>query len=280
MERGLEAHGYARVARVESDEVVAFSMRSDEGATIVRIVTERGLVLSVDAPTESLERSEVSLEQAPVDLDGDGRPEVVVGATDAARERRCLALVRVALDGSLREVTPTLELGGDACVEAIRDLGDGRPVAIAIVRYAHLAVGRPPTLPVPFGPGAREEGGAIWSIVTDGVARAFFRDARRERVSELVRAREARDGTAAYRLGVELAALAWLTGESKATQRQALAAALDGLEVGAGIASARQRAEAWIAAEWREDPSHGEGDESDESDEGDERIDPELNPAE
>lgn len=268
LERRLEASGYARVARVASADVVALSMRREDGATLVRVVTRRGLVLSVDAPTESLERSAVGVEDVPLDLDGDGHPEIVLSATDAARDRRCLALVRVAPDGSLREVTPTLELGGDACVEALRDLGDGRAAALAVVRFVHLAIDRPPSLSVPFGPGSRGAGGATWEIRRDGAARTFLAEQRRERVVALATARDARDARAAYRIGVELAALAWLAGEADATQRQALSVALEGLDVPPPISRAREQAEAWIAAGWQDEH---EGEDEDAPDADDER---------
>src|SRR5690606_24159522 len=51
IEARLTARGLVRVARVDSDAAVGLAMRDDEGRTVLRIVTTRGLALAVDAPT-------------------------------------------------------------------------------------------------------------------------------------------------------------------------------------------------------------------------------------
>ncbi len=250
IERRLVQDGFFRVTRVDAVGAVGLAMRDDAGRSVLRIVTRRGLVLAVEAPTEALTRSEVGLVEAPADLDGDGYVELVAAATDVAVERRCLALVRVLEDGGLVEVTPDLRaLGGDACLEVLSDLEvDGRFEVVAITRFPAIAWGRAPQVAVAFAPTPHEPEelaaapGACWRALVGDPAVGFFARERADRESGLRAARGAGDVAAVYRLGVELAALARHSGATTEAQVGVLRGAADGLTLST---AARKR---WLGA--------------------------------
>lgn len=250
IERRLVQDGFSRVTRVDAVGAVGLAMRDDAGRSVLRVVTRRGLVLAVQAPTEALTRSEVGLVEAPADLDGDGYVELVAAATDVAVERRCLALVRVLEDGGLVEVTPDLRaLGGDACLEVLSDVGaDGRFEVVAVTRFPVIAWGRPPQVAVAFAPTPCQPEepvaapGACWRSLVGDRAVGFVARERAGRESALRAARSAGDVAAVYRLGVELAALARHSGATTDAQVGVLRGAADGLTL---RAAARER---WLVA--------------------------------
>ena len=317
IEARLRARGWVRVVRVEAPDAVGLAMRGDEGRTALRVVTRRGLVLAVEAPTESLERAEVGLIDAPTDLDGDGFVELLPAATDAATERRCFAIARVLPDGSLVEVTPSFEgLGGSACLEALVDLeGDGRLEVVAKVRFPSLAWETAPSVALPFaatleaprsagsaadeasrsagsaadeasrsaGSAARSAGsaaddetasssvapetddatelarpapGARWALVSGARARDFYEREQAERAARLADARSRGDVAAAYRLGVELAALARVRGADTRAQSEVLRATADGLDLGPAAARRWSDAAAFVARGWVDAEAH------------------------
>jgi hypothetical protein len=298
IEARLRERGWVRVVRVDGRGAVGLAMRGDEGRTALRVVTQRGLVLAVEAPTESLERSEVGLIDAPADLDRDGFVELLPAATDAATERRCFAIARVLSDGSLVEVTPSFDgLGGSACLEALVDLeGDGRLEVVAKVRFASLAWETAPSVALPFA-ALREEpttsrrvrpterGGAVdddaaegtpardvddddardddttaevaravpgarWVLVSGARARDFFEREQTERAARLADVRSRGDVAAAFRIGVELAALARFRGADTRAQSEVLRATADGFDLGPAAARRWSDAVAFVARGW------------------------------
>ncbi|MCU0674847.1 MAG: hypothetical protein MUE69_18915 [Myxococcota bacterium] len=314
IEAQLRGRGWVRVVRVDAPDAVGLAMRGDEGRTALRVVTQRGLVLAVEAPTESLERSEVGLIDAPADLDRDGFVELLPAATDAATERRCFAIARVLPDGSLVEVTPSFEgLGGSTCLEALVDLErDGRLEVVAKVRFASLAWETAPSVALPFAPlpeapaasrsrsidredgvnedaasvadardaegddtnadaddttAARVVPGARWVLVTGARARDFFEREQAERATRLADVRRSGDVGAAFRLGVELAALARFRGADTRAQTEVLRTTADGLVLGPAAARRWADAAAFVARGWV-DADHDATARDDTSDEG------------
>lgn len=181
--------GYRRTVRIDAETYSAFAME-DRGQSLVRVVTERGVALAVEAPEEH-GRSRVGLvDGLPPDLDGDGHEEVLVFADDPALDRRCVAIVRIE-DGRAREVRLQLPTHGDACIESFADAdGDGTAEAIVVVRFGQLALGSAPSVNLVYGAPAWRE-------------RLGFRVDQRD-----VRNREWDTWEEAYRAAVELAALA------------------------------------------------------------------------
>ena len=302
IEARLHDRGWETVVRVDGPDAVGLAMRGDEGRTALRVITRRGVVLAVEAPTESLERTEVGLIDAPPDLDGDGFVELLPAATDAALERRCFALLRVLPDGSIAEVTPSFDgLGGSACLEALSDLdGDGRFEVVANVRFTALAWGSAPAIALPFAArldassassasrassessessassassessasSASSESprdpvaGAHWVLVTGARGREFFERERGDRSTRLLAARESGDVAAAYRLGVELAALARFRGADTRAQIDALRGASSGLVLGPTASHRFAEAVSFIQRGWVDEARESErGDE-------------------
>lgn len=137
----FEADGFVVRERHRGETFDAVAVEDEEGRTRVRVATRKGWVLSVDAPSEHHSRPRVGLWPARADLDGDGREELLVSAHDPATDRTCAALVQIEGDGSAREVTLPLALGGDACIEGV----EGGALQIG-VRYPRWSRGRVPVL--------------------------------------------------------------------------------------------------------------------------------------
>lgn len=165
----------------------------DGARSLVRIVTERGVALAIDAPEQHGRTRVGLLDGFPANLDRDAHEEVLVFADDPALDRRCVAIVRI-VEGVAREVRLELDaLHGDACIEDMADVdGDGSAEALVVVRFTELSLGSAPRVVVPFG-------GPEWSRIDVPEVRARERAAR-------TRAWETWDE--AYRAAVELAALA------------------------------------------------------------------------
>jgi len=252
LEESLVAAGLRRRLRIDGRTHSSLWMvRPGTSEAVVRVVTRAGIALGVDAPEQTGGRA-VGLLDLHGDVDGDGHEEIGVFADDPARDRRCIAVLRVDAQGRVHEVRlDTRSLQGDACIEAFEDIdGDGRVEALVVARYPELSVGTPPRVAVPF----RTRG---WRPLRDGPARAFARAQRLRREVGLRAAREQADAHAAYRLGVELAGLARLAGEGSEAQVAALRSAVAGLELTAGLAAAVEEAAAFIRRGWRaaDDPA-------------------------
>ncbi len=114
--RELERNGFEVGRRIDEENYVAFDAVSGP-ESLVRIVTSRGVALTLEAPDVRWpERLWVSLSAAErPDFDRDGRRDVLVAMRE--RERTCLAWAQVDRDGFATEVfRPKLEWGDAPCV--------------------------------------------------------------------------------------------------------------------------------------------------------------------
>ena len=112
----LRRHGYDIGQRIDEPGYVAFDAASGGEAT-VRVVTRRGVALSVDAPDVRWpERLWVELAPDPrPDFDRDGQRDVVVAMRE--RDRTCLAWAEVDRQGFASEVfRPRTDWGDAPCV--------------------------------------------------------------------------------------------------------------------------------------------------------------------
>ncbi|MGF1467909.1 MAG: FG-GAP repeat domain-containing protein [Sandaracinaceae bacterium] len=244
--------GYREVRRVEGERFVAVELVTADERHAVRVVSTRGVVLALD----SHEPDGVHLRDGPVelvatvatDLDGDGAEEVAVRLWDRARERHCLALVRI--DGEGWPSPVTLEAGRvqrDACAARVSDVdGDGRAEVLVDLRWPRLALegGEVPSLAVPLLPGD-----GAWRAVR--APATFTTEEAATREVALERARAAADVARAHRLGLELAALAHLRGEPAAAQLEAYDGALQGMVLPGAAVPAVDHARVLIAEGWR-----------------------------
>lgn len=98
----FETRGFHISPRVEGAGFYAFGGSRDE-TTIVRVLTEHGLRLAVDAPSESHARSKVYLSETVLDVNENGHDELIVFTEDPLFEQPCHALIEV-MDGQLREL--------------------------------------------------------------------------------------------------------------------------------------------------------------------------------
>lgn len=248
LEARLEEEGYRRRLRIDGRTHSSLALvRPETGETLVRIISRAGVALAVEAPADTGLQA-VGLVDLGGDVDGDGWEEVGVYADDPAEARRCVAIVRVDERGRAREVRlDTRELGGDACVEGFEDLdGDGTVEALVVARYRRLSAGTPPRVTIPYR-------AAGWRPVAGGAARSFARRERRAREEALRAARERSDAREAYRLGVELAAIARFAGETAEAQLAVLDGALRGLRLSTALTETLEEARALIRRGWRDD---------------------------
>ena len=241
---GFRAAGREVHRELAARDVAAFAaMEPATGRSFVRVYTSRGLALALEAPDDAHGALAVDLfDLAPRDLDGDGRPELVLAADDAARGRRCLTLLRAGESGALEPIAPPLgRYGGESCLEAVGDFaGDQALEALARVRYPALALGRTPTVPALFG------GSARWGPLPLGPARAFYAAEDAVRVEALAAQPPFAER---HRLSVERAGLARLLGATSEEQTARFDASLGAVEPARRARCAATRD--FIARGWR-----------------------------
>ena len=115
----LARNGFEVGRRIDEPSYVAFDAVSG-GDTTVRVVTSRGVVLSVETPDVRWpERLSVKLAPDPrPDFDRDGQRDVVVALRE--RDRTCLAWAQISRDGFASEVfRPRVEWGDSPCIVEI-----------------------------------------------------------------------------------------------------------------------------------------------------------------
>ncbi|MEC7524811.1 MAG: VCBS repeat-containing protein [Myxococcota bacterium] len=249
IERALTDAGWSLATRREAPDFVALAFTRDEQRAI-RLVTRRGVVLALDSHELDglrIRHGLVSLPEPPrEDLDGDGRPDLLI-AREEADAPRCLAVVRVDEEGR----AASLPIAGDAlatgaCASELVDVdGDGELEAVVALRWPELAMeGEVPAVEAPLV--LSSEG---WR--PDGLP-ATHRDAElAPRLAALERARAELDVPQAARLGVELAALAHLAGAAMSAQVERFDAALAGMVLSEAEAARAAEIRGAIAAGWR-----------------------------
>lgn len=224
---GLKTAGYTVGVWHHADAYAAFdALRED--ASVVRVVTRRGVAMGIDAPDARVpDRIAVELLQSPTgDLDDDGHDELVVALHRRKGLTPCLALVRISDEGIVREVAlPLEEFGEGACVQAFVDVVAG-PASEALVSVPVPEAGVPAVVRIPL----RGKGGR-WTKVPDAMLSAHLERERERTAAEIDRAREAAATDAVYQLAVELAALVRFSGEDRDRQVEAFDKALKGLEL-------------------------------------------------
>ncbi len=238
----LARGGYVESHRIAGPGFVALAFRRRDGrATAVRIVTRLGVVLGLDGgEVEDPIGQAVGLLDPPggrLDLDGDGRPEILltvhgtragnVGTGPDPSDRTCIGIVRVVPRGRAFEVPVDAGSALDGrCVEEVRvPPGGGAPEALVVVREEALAYGDGvPTVSVPM-----EGRHGRWGPAPPRDAARFFAAERAARAQPLVDARRALDVPRAYRIAVELAAIAHFAAAGSSAQVRAFDGALRGL---------------------------------------------------
>lgn len=230
--RQFEEAGHRVALRVRGQHFSAFGTLDGRGRpSAVRVVTLRGVTLARDSePGDALHEPRTYRLLAPPiagtqDADGDGFEEVFVERFQPSVGHGCLGLYRVRDVGFVDEVPlPDRALGEPGCVEAVRDVdADGRAELLLVARLISLgrAGARAPELPLLLVPvnhrfEVRPAEGAL-------AAEAL---ASREGALDLARARG--DVEAVYRLALELALLAALSGAEPEARLSELDARLAG----------------------------------------------------
>lgn len=191
----MQSHGFQVDQRFEAPHFLAANLHA-EGATSLRIVSARGVVLALDS-----ESSSVSLTldaRTGTDVDGDALADIIVTRTEGARS--CLALAHVDADGYFIAVpTDTAQLDGATCIEALRDVNqDGQIDALVPMRASQL--GFDATITVAL---MRTEHGPFALHLDD--ASSFFADERARREALVMGAVDVANQEALVRLACELA---------------------------------------------------------------------------
>ncbi len=248
----LEDAGYRRVTRIDGDGFVAVDfVRSRDAHRAVRVVTRLGVAVALDSHETDgvrLRHGAVRLLHPDVphdDVDGDGKPEVVVAR--AGPDGDCIAVVHVDDEGRVTEAPIDAEaVSPGSCASALEDVdGDGVMEAIIVLRWPELALDpeRVPTVRVAL---AARDGG--WP--PEAMPIAYERARHEARRAALDVARRTRDVAEVSRLGVELAALANLRGATPSAQVAAYDEALAGLVLQPAERDAVEGVRAAIAAGW------------------------------
>jgi hypothetical protein len=226
--------GLEVVSRVDLPFYCALSAASADGLrTAVRVVTTRGIVYSADGAVDGLPgETPVSLLAPP---GGHAGSELLVARAASELAGRCIEVVQLDATGGARSIPLELEalaavvpVDERTCIGDVLDL-DGNGIAEAYVRvHAPLPPAphaRASEVRVPLAPGP---GGFVY-VAPPG---AYWQTERRARAELLAVALAARDFATADALGVELALIARLAGESASAQLAAYDASIAGLSIG------------------------------------------------
>lgn len=241
----LAADGFRRTELVTGGGWVAFAMTREDGASLARVVAAPGVVVALDEVPSALAPARGVLGVAPDvtgDVDGDGTPDVVLVRREASRT--CWMVVGIDPDGTARPlVVDTANLGGDVCLEDVRDVdGNEMPEAIVRLRARALARASIPTADLPL---ERDATGVYRRV--DSPAR-FVADERAARQARLVAARAVPDAEAVYTAAVELALVAFAAGDASDVQLQAFDDAMEGVVLDVDMLTAVHYARGEIAA--------------------------------
>ena len=143
--RGLAAGGYRATQRIAGEGFIALAfVREADDRRAVRVITRIGVAVALDSHETDGVRTRHGavrlVETGASDVDGDGRPEVVV-ARDG-EEGTCIAVIRIAEDG--RPSAPAIEadaLAPGRCASSLEDVdGDGAQEAIMELAWPALAI--------------------------------------------------------------------------------------------------------------------------------------------
>jgi hypothetical protein len=191
----MRANGFAVETELRGERYYAFDAWR-AGESEVRVITERGTALAVQAPDlRVLQRQRVALSSSTrLDFDGDGESDVVVVLVE--KQRSCLAWVQIDSQGFVTEVFLSLaDWGESPCVREIRD--EGRTILLEVnvpecgVKDARvqMLVGR---------------AGSRWRLLQTPEAQSHWAVERGRRTVELEQARDRGDISDLARLGCEI----------------------------------------------------------------------------
>jgi hypothetical protein len=252
----LARAGWTEVQRVVDPSFVALGFER-AGRAAVRLVTARGTMIALPPVGAEEEAESYVLDErwTARDLDGDRRGDVVVGWVDEALERTCLVVVRVTRGGYVAPVRADFGgLGDHACVEDLVDVDrDGHVDAIVGVRFPELGLGPGPAIRAPL----RYDAGQF--VAPPPAAMDAFAELQvLGRTSALEAARRQNAASEALRIGVELAALARLRGQTPGAQLEVFDRAIEGALGPTGdpaLSRAAARARRIIAEGWGSAPT-------------------------
>jgi hypothetical protein len=238
--------------RLDGQHFTALGFMSRSGrATRVRVVTVRGIQLALDPEPDTPVHSSIdyALLDAPIanthDADGDGFDEVFVERRTA--QATCLLVYRVRDVGFVDPVpTPLRLFAQDLCPTAIADLDrDGRAELIVDTELRGFE-GETPRVRVPLWAFDHR-----YELRAKPDALAFHIAAERaQRLAQLAAAHRRLDAAEAQRLAIELAALAYLLGQSPHEQVRAFDDALAGLVLSTSEQHAALAARLTIFRSW------------------------------
>lgn len=243
----LAESGYRLASEGAGEDWAAFAMTRPDGASLVRLVTRRGVVVALDETPSALAhaRGVLAIEPSPpsgTDVDGDGTPDVVLSRTEATR--RCWMVVGVDEDGGARPLlVDTANLDVDVCLEDVRDV-DGNATPEAIVRLRAPALARQ-TIPAADLPLERDATGEYRRV--DPPER-FVADERAVRMARLRAARAVPDAESVYTTAVELALVGFAAGDAPDVQLAAFDDAMSGIVLDVDLLTAVHYARGQIAA--------------------------------
>jgi hypothetical protein len=258
---GQGRRGYVVGLKLVGQTFTALGFMTSNGRNVaVRVITSRGIAIALDPEDASLIEQEVTyaLLNAPIhdthDADHDGFEEVFIEQRTAADN--CILVYRVRDVGFVDPVhIDTRAIGQDFCPNAVVDLEDDGSAEL----LADLALHG-------FGPVTPRVRVALWPRNHEfelrgnpnGLAR-FTATERAGRERALADARARRDIPEALRLGIELAALAHLSGADPNKQVAELDAALRGLVLSRAEATTVLTARSRIFQAWNTAPPSPSG---------------------
>ncbi|MCA9534847.1 MAG: hypothetical protein KC593_14250 [Myxococcales bacterium] len=240
LSRALEREGYAVRLLVDTEDVVMLDALRADGASAVRVVTDIGVALGLDAPDRRFPtRERVRGLRAPLsgsDLDGDGRVELLIVIADHARVAECVAVVRLDRRGRAQEVpVDTSMVQEGACAERAEDVGgDARAELLVVGRFALAGLPVPASVAIPL------TGFEGRFVPMEAAAGRYYQEERGVRMERLGDARRVGDARTISRLAVELGLLALFEGGDPeravlALDAQAEGAHVDALAAGRGL---------------------------------------------
>ncbi|MEZ4288511.1 MAG: hypothetical protein R3A47_10290 [Polyangiales bacterium] len=217
---------YRLGTEIEEEHFLAFDAERSDGASVVRVITMRGVVLDMNAPSEDESLNRVRLDERVWSIGHERENGFLVEAWSPERFSSCFGVFRIGNNGELvGQKLPFADVGENACVERVDDLDNNRrPELLIVARVNGKSVdGLAKAMSVYI------ERAEQWVPLTGNAAKTYWRAKIELAIRQLIAVRHDHDVDGVVRTVSESVQIAKHLPDDKAQIAETLRKILDGL---------------------------------------------------